>query len=86
VDCDGNNVFQGSKTSVTTQMKELTVPFVIGMHCFVHQTNLTMLILSNLSLVVHLEALYGIFFHTLKKNLKLKKLCDVFTKKGNKLL
>jgi hypothetical protein len=53
VDCDGNNAFQGSKISVTTQMKELMVPFVIGMHCFVHQTNLAMLILSKLSLVVH---------------------------------
>jgi hypothetical protein len=58
VDCDGNNVFQGSQTSVTTQMKEIMVPFVIGVHCFVHRTNLAMLILSKLSLVVHLEALF----------------------------
>ncbi len=34
--CDGSSVFQGAKVGVTTQMKENVVPFMMGIHCFVH--------------------------------------------------
>jgi hypothetical protein len=46
-----NNVFQGARDNVTTQMKENVVPLLMEMHCFTHQTNLVVLILSKLSLV-----------------------------------
>jgi hypothetical protein len=46
-----NNVFQAARTNVTTQMKENVVPFLMEIHCFTHQTNLVVLILSKLSLV-----------------------------------
>ncbi len=48
---DVNNMFQGAKVNVTTQMKENAVPFRIEIQCFAHQTNLVVLILSKLSLV-----------------------------------
>jgi hypothetical protein len=37
---DGKNVFQGENVNVTTQMKKNTIPLMIGMYCFAHQTNL----------------------------------------------
>jgi hypothetical protein len=54
--CNGNSVSRRKNSSVTTQMKDNVVPFMIGVHCFAHKTNLTMLVLSKLSLVLCLEA------------------------------
>jgi hypothetical protein len=34
--CDGNNVFQGVRVGVFTQMKKNVVPFLMKIHCFVH--------------------------------------------------
>jgi len=34
--CDGSSVFQGGKVGVTIQMKEIIVPFMIGVPYFVH--------------------------------------------------
>jgi hypothetical protein len=48
---DVNNVFQDARANVTTQMKENVVPFLMEIHFFTHQTNLVVLILSELSLV-----------------------------------
>ncbi len=74
--CNGSSVFQGAKANITTQMKENLVPFLMGVHYFVHQTNLAMLVLSKLSLVVQLESLlhilYGFFSHYLKNSLNFK--------------
>jgi hypothetical protein len=72
--CKGNSVFQGAKASLTTQMKKNVAPFMMGIHCFIHQINLDVLVLSKLRLVVQLEALlqvlYGFFSHSPKKFLK----------------
>jgi hypothetical protein len=54
--CSGNSFSRWKSFSVTTQMKENMVPFMIQVHCFAHKTNLTMLVLSKLSSVVCLEA------------------------------
>jgi hypothetical protein len=40
--CDDNSVFQDTKIGVTIQVKEIVVPFMIGVHCFAHYTNLAM--------------------------------------------
>jgi hypothetical protein len=86
---DGNNVFQGSKSDVTIRMKETMAPFFMGVHYFVHQTNLAMFVLSKLSLGAQLEALfqamYPFFFHSLKKYLEFQKLCEIFMENRNKL-
>jgi hypothetical protein len=59
---------------VTTQMKYNVAPFMIGVHYFVHWTNLVVLVLSKLNLVVLLkallQALYGFFPHSPKKFLE----------------
>jgi hypothetical protein len=34
--CNGSSVFQGAKASITTQMKENLVPFLMGVHYFAH--------------------------------------------------
>jgi hypothetical protein len=33
---DDNNIFQGARIGVFTQMKEIVVPFMIKVHSFVH--------------------------------------------------
>jgi hypothetical protein len=37
---NGGNVFQGSKTKVTKQIKDFLAPFLMGVHCVIHCTNL----------------------------------------------
>jgi hypothetical protein len=37
---DGLNVFQGSRTRVTKQIKDSQAPFSMGLHCVTHRTNL----------------------------------------------
>ncbi len=49
--------FKGSKINVITLVKGTMVPFTMGLHYFVHHTNLAMLVLSRLSLVIQLEVL-----------------------------
>jgi hypothetical protein len=53
----GSSISRRKSFNVTTKMKDNVVPFMIGMHCFAHKTNITMLVLLKLSLVVCLEAL-----------------------------
>jgi len=64
--CDENNIFQGAKMGVTIQMKEIVAPFMIGIHYFVYQKHLAILVLSKFCLVVELEvllqAIYVFFF------------------------
>jgi hypothetical protein len=40
-----------TKVGVISQMKKNVVAFLMGTHCFVHQTNLVVLVLSNMSLL-----------------------------------
>jgi hypothetical protein len=88
--CDDNSVFQDAKIGVITQVKEIVVPFMIGVHCFPHYTNLAMLVLLKLNLVAWLEVLLQAmhFFSLihLRSSLSSKKFYDVFIGKGNKLL
>lgn len=37
---NGVNVFQGSKTKVTKQIEDFLAPFLMGVHCVIHCTNL----------------------------------------------
>jgi hypothetical protein len=78
------------KIGVIIQMKETMVPFFMGVHCFVHRTNLDALMLSKLNLVaqlgVLLQAMYAFFFHSPKKYLEFQKLCEMLMEKRNKLL
>jgi hypothetical protein len=50
--CDGDFVFQG----ITQMLKQIT-PYLINVHCVAHRTNLIVLMLSKLSLVVHIESM-----------------------------
>jgi hypothetical protein len=50
--CDDDYVFEGIQFGVITQTREQIAPYLIGVHCVAHQTNLTILVLSKLSLVV----------------------------------
>jgi hypothetical protein len=34
------NMFQGSKTKVTKQIKDFLAPFLMGVHCVIHCINL----------------------------------------------
>jgi len=34
--CDSHKIFQGTRIGVTIHMKEIVVPFMIGVHYFVH--------------------------------------------------
>jgi fatty acid desaturase len=71
---DDNIVFQSASVGVITQMKKRVVPFMIGVHCFVHWMYLAVLVLLKLSLVTWLEvllqAVYVLFFHSLKEFLE----------------
>ncbi len=55
--CDNDYVFQGIWFGVITQTKEQTTPFLIGVHYVAHRTNLVILVLSKLSLVMHIEGM-----------------------------
>jgi hypothetical protein len=65
------------------------VPFVIGLHCMVHQTNLTIQTHSDLHLVFCIEnllqCLYGYFSHRRKRHLEFIKLVEIMETKGNKI-
>jgi hypothetical protein len=53
--CDSSFVFQGHQTSVTMEFKEVVAPFMNGVHCFAHKTNLAMITLSDVPFVHQLE-------------------------------
>jgi hypothetical protein len=74
------NNFQSHRMGVTLQFKENVAPFLSGVHCFVHKTNLAAITLFNLELVHQLEALYAIFLHNPKKFLEFQKLIDLIQK------
>ena len=37
---DGDFVFQGCNTKVTVQLKKYNAPYIFGIHCMAHRTNL----------------------------------------------
>ncbi len=88
IGCNGNNMFQGHMTGVTQQFKKKVVPFVIGVHYFVHKTNLVIITLLDVPFVNQfkflLRSFYAFFTHNLKKFAKFQKLVDLLQTKGNK--
>ena len=55
---DGVFVFQGCRSGVIQQLKDQDAPFMLGVHCMAHHTNLVVKPLSNLPIVSKLETLY----------------------------
>ncbi len=72
---NGVNVFQGVKVGVTTQLMTKHVPYVNGVHCMAHHTNLVVWTLGGLSLVTKIESLlsftYNYFAHSPKQHTEL---------------
>jgi hypothetical protein len=87
---DGVSVFQGARAGVTQQLKQKDAPFLIGVHCMAHRTNLAVEPLSNLPMVEKLEtlcqALYNYFTMSSKKHLEFQKLADIVETEGRRLL
>ena len=87
---DGDSVFQGCNTRVTVQLKSYNAPYMFGVHCMAHRTNLVVQTLSNLPLVAKVETLcerlYNYFTVSPKRHLEFTKLVDVVETGGLKLL
>jgi hypothetical protein len=71
--CFGANVvsiFQQGKTRVIKQIKETWAPFLMGVHCVAHRTNLAVHYLSKLTFIACIEAfmvnMYNYFNHSPK--------------------
>jgi hypothetical protein len=83
-------VFQGSRRGVTTQLQNHVVPFILGIYCMAHRTNLALEPLFNLSLVAKLEslcqAMYAYFSHSPKNHLEFQKLAGVVEIEGLRIL
>ncbi len=83
-------VFQGVKNGVIAQIMQKHAPFMNGVHCMAHRTNLFIQTLNSLSLVSKIESLlasmYNYFVHSLICHLETTKLAEIFKCKGNKIL
>jgi hypothetical protein len=75
--CNGPSVFQGHRLNIILQFKEKVTPFLNGVPCFAHKTNLVVVTLSNLDLMCQLEGIlqnmYAFFTHNPKKFTNLQK-------------
>jgi hypothetical protein len=87
---DGVSTFQGSKTGVTTQIREKWAPFTLGANCSNHRINFVVETLSNYPMVSRLESLfqsmYSYFCRSNKRHAELQKLVDLMETKRNKML
>jgi hypothetical protein len=87
---DGAVVFQGAKLGVTAQRIEKFAPYLMGMHCMFHRTNLAVQALSNFSLVSKIEtllqALHSYFTSSPKRHLEFTKLAEIVETRGLKIL
>ena len=87
---DGVSTFQGAKTGVTVQLVTKHAPFMVGVHCMAHRTNLAVQTLSEFEVVRHVEdvlaALYSYFSSSPKRTLEFQKLAACLESKGNKIL
>ena len=87
---DGVSVFQGSRNNVTAQMKEHVAPFMFGIHCMAHRTNLAVQALSNLPVVAKIEALcqamFSYFSHSPKRHLQFQRLTELVETEGRHML
>ena len=72
---------KGCNTGVTIQLKTYNVPYMFGVHCMAHRTNLATKTLSNLALMAKVETLceqlYNYFIVSPKRHLEFTKLADV---------
>jgi hypothetical protein len=59
---DGDSLFQGCRNRVTVNMKAHVAPFMFGVQCIAHRTNLDVKPLSNLPIVAKLEGLCQAMF------------------------
>jgi hypothetical protein len=81
ISCDNNSVFQGHRTMMTLQFKDKVAPFVTKIHYLAHNTNLVLIILSD----IPFGALVGacptkplcLFVLSLKKFIKFQKLANL---------
>lgn len=77
---DGASVFQGTRSGVTTQLKQKETPCVLAVHDKAHKTNLVVEALSNLRLVQKLEnlckSLYSYFSNSPKRQLEFTTLAE----------
>jgi len=55
IGCDKKFVFQIHYIKVTFQLKYHVIPYLIGVHCMAHITNLVVVVLSKLPLVSYIE-------------------------------
>jgi hypothetical protein len=87
---DGVSTFQGVKSGVTTQLINKHAPFMVGVHCMAHRTNLAVETLSSFEVVKHVEdllaSLYSYFSSSPKRTLEFQKLAACLESKGNKIL
>jgi hypothetical protein len=79
--CYGTSVFQGHWTNITLQFLKKVTPFLSGVHCFAHETNLDVVTLSDLNLVCRLEGIlwnmYAFFTHNPKNFTKFQKFANI---------
>lgn len=87
---NGVIVFQGLKPNVTTQLMQKHVPFVSGVHCMTHHTNIVVQTLSGLTLVAKIKTslvgMYNFFAHNPNQALEASKLNKLLEWKGKKIL
>jgi len=86
---DGVTNFEGLRYGVTMKLMQNHVPFVSGVHCMAHHTNLVVQTLSNLNLVGKIKSLpasmHNYFAQIPKHHLEASKLVELFECKGNKI-
>lgn len=87
---DGAAALQGSRSGVTTQVKEKHAPFSIGVHCVAHRCNLAFKALSNLGIFSAIEKLLGVthayFCKSPKRLEEFRQLAELTETKGLKML
>jgi hypothetical protein len=87
---DGVPTFQGSRNGVTVQLQKSKAPYLFGVHCMAHRTNLAVEPLSNLPSVSKIESLckniHSYFSHLPKRHLEFTKLVEIVEIEGLKIL
>jgi hypothetical protein len=90
VGTDGVSTFQGSRNGVMVQLQKFKAPYLFGVHCMAHRTNLVVEPLSNLPVVSKIESLckniHNYFSHSPKRHLEFTKLAEIVETKGLKIL
>ncbi|MCO5598189.1 hypothetical protein L7F22_052281 [Adiantum nelumboides] len=89
VGCDGASVLQGNRAGLIIRLTLEHAPFVLGIHCMAHRTNLAGKIISKVALVSKIEGVihdaYNYFSRSPKRLSEYKKEAEGLSK-GRKLL